>query len=71
PGSGTNYLKQESMFLAPARVGETLTARLEITRIRADKPLVDLVTTCRGEDGRLICRGRALVYVKDVSASAA
>ena len=68
PGQGTNYLKQESEFLDVARVGELLTARVEITRLRPEKHLVDLRTTCAGEAGRVISEGRALVYVEDVAA---
>jgi acyl dehydratase len=65
PGPGTNYLKQELEFLAPAPVGEALTASVEITRIRADKFLVDLQSECRRPNGELICRGRSLVLAKD------
>ena len=68
PGQGTNYLKQESEFFDTARVGEVLTARVEITRLRPEKDLVDLRTRCVGEAGNLISEGRALVYVADVSA---
>lgn len=66
PGFGTNYLKQEMRFLRPAPLGEPLTATVEITRIRPDKHLVDLATTCSAADGTLLCEGRALVLVKDV-----
>jgi 3-hydroxybutyryl-CoA dehydratase len=67
PGFGTNYLKQEMRFLAPAAPGSALTARVEVTRLRPEKHLVDLATTCRDGDGRLICEGRALVLVRDVA----
>ena len=66
PGLGTNYLKQETRFGTAATIGETLTARVEITRIRSDKQLVDLATTCRRADGSLAASGRALVYVGDL-----
>lgn len=66
PGAGTNYLKQEMDFTGKAGFGEALTASVEVTRIRADKDLVDLETICRTGTGREICRGRALVLVKDV-----
>ena len=67
PGQGTNYLKQESDFLDTARVGEKLTASVEITRLRPDKHLADLETRCVGDHGRVISEGRALVYVEDVT----
>ncbi len=66
PGSGTNYLKQEMQFMQPAPVGVPLIARVEITRLRPDKHLVDLATTCRDEGGTVYCQGRALVLAKDV-----
>lgn len=67
PGLGTNYLKQQTRWLAPARTGRALTASVEITRLRPEKHLVDLATTCRDEDGRLVAEGSALVYVRDVA----
>ena len=68
PGGGTNYLKQSLEFLAEAPWDTPLTARVEITRLRPEKHLVDLATTCRTEDGRVICTGRALVLARDVGA---
>lgn len=67
PGPGTNYLKQQTQFLAPIPLGPPLAARVAITRIRPDKHLVDLETTCHGPDGALLATGRALVYVEDVA----
>ena len=66
PGMGTNYLKQEARFHANARLGDVLTARVEVTRLRPDKQLVDLKTTCHNSHGQLIATGRALVYVGDL-----
>lgn len=66
PGSGTNYLKQEMHFIAPAPLDQPLTARVEITRLRPEKHLADLATTCRTGDGTLVCEGRALVLIRDV-----
>lgn len=68
PGNGANYLKQQTRFYGPARPGDPLTARVEVTRIRADKKLVDLSTTCKDSAGQLIAGGRALVSVRDVDA---
>ncbi len=66
PGPGTNYLKQTLQFHAPAPFDVPLTARVEVTRLRADRHLVDLATTCRLPDGTLVCDGRALVLARDV-----
>ena len=67
PGNGANYLKQETRFHGAARVDDALTARVEITRIRPEKHLVDLSTTCTDSNGQLIASGRALVAVRDVT----
>lgn len=67
PGPGTNYLKQETEFLVPASPDEPITATVEITRLRPDKHLCDLSTTCTDADGNVLCTGRALVLVKDVA----
>lgn len=67
PGLGTAYLKQETRFLQGAPLGVPLTARVEVTGIRAAKHLADLATTCHAPDGVLIAEGRALVYTRDVA----
>src|SRR3546814_4647839 len=48
PGHGTNYLKQHMNYLSPAEIGEPLTAEVRITRLRADKSLVNLDTRSIG-----------------------
>lgn len=65
PGRGTNWLKQTLAYARPAPAGEPLTATVEITRLRPEKALVNLRTTCRTKDGDLICDGEALVLVRD------
>ncbi len=67
PGRGTNYLKQELEFLAPAFVGEEITAQVQIVRLRPEKQLVNLQATCTNAAGAVICRGQSLVLVKDVA----
>lgn len=61
PGKGTNYLKQVITFEQQAHANETLTATVKVSRLRADKALVNLETTCTGHDNRTICQGEALV----------
>jgi 3-hydroxybutyryl-CoA dehydratase len=68
PGYGTNYLKQEMAFLHPAPLDQPLTARVVLTRLRPEKDLADLETVCTAPDGTEICRGRALVLVRDLGA---
>jgi len=64
PGHGTNYLKQSLRFHALAEMDEPLRAEVRVTRLRADKALVNLDTHCHGADGRLLCSGQALVLFR-------
>ena len=66
PGMGTMYMKQETRYKPGATIGEPLYAKVEITRLRPEKKLVDLATTCKLANGKIIARGRALVYVGDL-----
>ncbi|WP_300556462.1 phosphate acetyltransferase [Maricaulis sp.] len=66
PGRGTNYLKQETEFLAAVPLDQDIIAEIEIIRLRPDKHLVDLSTTCRLANGTPLASGRALVLAKDV-----
>jgi len=68
PGRGTNWLKQKLHFPAAAHVGDPITARMEITRLRPQKNLVNLVGTCTDSQGRLVCQAQTLVLVKDLEA---
>lgn len=67
PGSGTNYLKQELVFKAPAPIDVALQAKVQITRLRPEKHLVDLWANCLTPDGMVICEGRSLVKARDVA----
>lgn len=70
PGRGTNWLKQQLRFQQPARVGDALTATVEITRLRPEKELVNLKTICRNAAGDVVCDGEVLVLVRDVEKDA-
>lgn len=69
PGRGTNWLKQQLTFPHPAYLGEAITAVVEITRLRPEKQLVNLRTTCHNAAGDIVCRGEALVLVRDLATS--
>jgi len=61
PGPGTIYLKQELSFLAPVHIGDTITARVEILELNAEKNRVRLKTTCSNQDGVTVLEGFGLV----------
>ncbi len=61
PGPGTIYVKQDLRFLAPVPIGNTITARVEVTEVNAEKNRVLLKTSCMNQDGIIVLDGNALV----------
>ena len=61
PGPGTIYLKQELKFLAPVRIGDTVTARCEVMEIDKAKKRAVIKTSCFNQDGVQLVDGKALV----------
>jgi hypothetical protein len=68
PGRGTNWMKQTLRFHSRARVGERLTASVEIVRLRPDKRLVNLRVMCVNDAGATICDGESLVLALEMEA---
>lgn len=60
PGVNTIYLKQTLEFTAPVRIGDTITAEVEVAE-KLEKNNLRLVTTARNQDGKVVLRGEALV----------
>jgi len=61
PGPGAVYLRQEVSFLGPVKIGDTITARAEVTEIDTAKGRVRLLTTCDNQDGKRVLTGEAVV----------
>ena len=59
PGHGTIYLSQEVKFLAPVRIGNTITARVEVIELIPEKNRVKFRTTCINQDGKTVVGGIA------------
>lgn len=69
PGRGTVYLSQTLKFTAPVFLGDTVTARVTVKRVREDKPVVTLETICTNERGERVVEGEAVVLVPRVKAN--
>jgi len=65
PGPGSVFLEQRVRFLAPVRPGDTITAALEVVRVRADKPIVTLAGTVTDQNGRRVAEGELVVLLRD------
>ncbi|MFW9926013.1 MAG: MaoC family dehydratase [Candidatus Thorarchaeota archaeon] len=61
PGPGTIYMGQSMRFLVPVRIGDTITARVEVVKLNDEKQRVTLQTTCTNQDGKMVLDGEALV----------
>jgi len=61
PGPGSIYVRQELNFLAPVRIGDTVTARVEVIEIMSEKKQLRLRTTCSTQDGTLVLDGEAII----------
>jgi len=59
PGHGTIYLTHEIKFLAPVRIGDTLTVRVDVVELIPQKNRAKLRTTCANQDGKLVVDGMA------------
>lgn len=62
PGPGTIYLEQTLRFTAPVRIGDTVTARVEVAEL-LPKRRVRLMTTVLNQDGLAVVEGEAVVMV--------
>jgi 3-hydroxybutyryl-CoA dehydratase len=61
PGPGTIYLSQSLRFLKPVFIGDTITARVEVMELVAEKNRVRLRTSCSNERGEVVAEGESLV----------
>lgn len=59
PGHGTIYLSHEVRFLAPVRIGDTITARVEVIELVPEKNRVKFKTTCTNQTGQIVVDGTA------------
>lgn len=62
PGEGAIYLSQTLKFRAPVKIGDTVTARVEITALDAAKKRATLSTICTVA-GKTVIEGEASVMV--------
>jgi 3-hydroxybutyryl-CoA dehydratase len=59
PGHGAIYLSQEVKFLAPVRIGDTITAKVEVMELIPEKNRVKFRTTCINQEGNIVVDGTA------------
>lgn len=65
PKSNVVYLKQETNFLAPVKIGDTVTAQCEILEI--DDRNIKLRTTAMNQEGTIAVDGYAILRTMKIS----
>ena len=69
PGAGTVFMSQSLKYLAPAYLGDTLTAEVEVLSLKADKPVCQLRATVTNQDGMRILEGECWTYTLPAAGS--
>lgn len=66
PGCGTVYLEQNLKFLAPAKIGDTLTAYVEVAEhLNGRKGIIKLSTNIFNQNRIMVVSGTAVVKVPE------
>ncbi|QNB46732.1 enoyl-CoA hydratase [Thermanaerosceptrum fracticalcis] len=60
PGPGNIYISQTVKFTAPVKIGDTITAEVEVLEINVEKNRVKLRTTCTNQNGQIVIDGEAI-----------
>jgi 3-hydroxybutyryl-CoA dehydratase len=63
PGPGAVYMGQTLRFTKPVRIGDTVTARLEVIELIPEKKRLKLSTQCRNQDGVVLIEGEATIMM--------
>ena len=64
PGKNTIYMGQELQFKAPVKIGDTITATVEVLEKIEGKNRLVLRTSCTNQAGVLVTDGKATVMKK-------
>jgi len=63
---GAVYLSQTLQFVKPVYLGDTITARVTVVKIRNDKPIVTLETVCVNQLEDPVVKGEAQILIEDL-----
>ena len=59
PGHGSIYLSHEIKFLTPVRIGDTITATVEVIELIPEKNRAKFRTICVNQEGKMVVDGVA------------
>ncbi len=61
PGPGTIYISQSMKFRRPVRIGDEITARVEVIGKNDEKEFLVLKTVCINQEDKVVLDGEAVV----------
>lgn len=61
PGPGNIYVSQTLRFVAPVFIGDTITARVEVTEVVRERNRIRLLTECVNQEGVVVVSGESEV----------
>lgn len=59
------YLGQTLKFKHPTFIGDVVTAKATVKKVREDKPIIKIETTCENQDGTILIEGEATIMLLD------
>lgn len=65
PGVNTVYLSQNLNFLAPVKIGDTVTAQVKVMEKKDQKKIVRLQTIVKNQHDEIVINGEATVMKKE------
>ena len=63
PGAGSVFMRQSWSFPRPVYIGDTIRAEATVTAVRERRGIVELACTVTNQDGEVVLRGEATVFV--------
>lgn len=60
-GQGSVYVKDERFFAAPVRVGDTITATVEVMDMNLERRNMHLKATCTNQRGQVVVSGKITI----------
>ncbi|PZC44063.1 MAG: 3-hydroxybutyryl-CoA dehydratase [Chloroflexi bacterium] len=57
------FLGQSCKWISPVKLNDTITAECVVTKVRSDKPIVNLDCICTNQDQIKVMEGTATVYI--------
>lgn len=63
PGPGSIYISQNTAYLKPVFIGDTVIANVEVFSVRQDKPIIKLRTWVEKDSGEIVIEGEAVILL--------